>query len=137
RREIFGDLDRLDAARSLDDGSTGLRRRRPHVRSRRRRRRRARRDFGDSDRNVADGPERAQRLDRAGRNRRWLLSDGRFRLGLLRGQSGGVLVLGGGVRLLAAEDDAAAGRLGRLDLGTLLTFELLDDRERLVVLERG
>src|SRR5437764_393576 len=56
---------------------------------------------------------------------------------LLRGQSGGVLVLGGGVRLLAAEDHAASGRLGRLDLGALLALELLDDRGGLVVLERG
>src|SRR5438067_2232543 len=46
----------------------------------------------------------------------------------LRGQRGGVLVLGGGVRLLAAEDHAAPGRLGRLDLGALLALELLDDR---------
>src|SRR5438552_620813 len=54
-----------------------------------------------------------------------------------RGGGGGVLVRGGGVRLLTAEDHAAAGRLGRLDLGALLTLELLDDRQRLIVLERG
>src|SRR5204862_256622 len=56
---------------------------------------------------------------------------------LLRGQRGGVLVFGGGVRLLPPEDHAASGGLGCLDLGALLTLELLDHRERLVVLERG
>ena len=48
-----------------------------------------------------------------------------------------MLMLGGGVRLLAAKHDAAAGRLRRFRPGRLLAPELLDDRERLIVLERG
>src|SRR5437016_2519339 len=216
RLQVLGNLDRLHATRSLDDGSAGLRWRWPNVRARRRRWRRARRHFGDSDRNVADRRRRARRLDRAGRGRRRLLSGRGFRLGLqlclrrcrrpfgaggsnhgwllgsdrrqdrrrrrrsrdrggrvhlgrrrmrlqlalrnwdgrglrfahlhgprrgfgrlLRGEGGGVLVFGGRVSLLAPEDHAAPGRLGCLDLGSLLAPELLDDRERLIVLERG